>query len=146
VTAANHAGSNSQTSAPFTVIAPPSASISSPATGGTYAQGQSVATSFTCKEGSDSPGVASCDDSNATNTAAGGSGHLNTSGLGVHTYMVTAISKDGQTGVASIAYAVVAPMAVLITTGQAAVTSGKTKITLVARAAAPARRATGGCP
>jgi hypothetical protein len=85
--------------------APPTASISSPASGGTYVVGQSPPTSFSCADGPGAPGIASCTDSGG---AAGGTGHLDTSTPGSHSYTVTATSQDGQNAVASIAYTVVA--------------------------------------
>lgn len=109
VTAANHAGSNSQTSLPFAVGGPPIASISSPASGGTYTQGQAVETSFTCGEGADGPGLASCDDSTGTNTVSGGQGKLDTSTNGSHHYTVIAISKDGLMASATVTYTVKPP-------------------------------------
>jgi hypothetical protein len=87
----------------------PTATISSPASGGTYTLDESVPTTFTCAEGTAGTGLSSCDDSNATNTTSGGTGHLDTSTAGAHTYMVSATSHDGLTGVTSISYTVLAP-------------------------------------
>ena len=107
----------------------PRATISTPATGGTYGLNQPVATGFSCTEGPGGLGLSSCADSNGTHTASGGSGHLNTSTLGTHTYMVTAASKDGKSGRASITYTVVA-MKVSIRPAQARYARGKTKVRL----------------
>ena len=91
-------------------MGPPSASIGSPADNQTFDLNQSVATSFSCSDGSGGPGIQSCTDSNA---ASGGTGTLDTSTAGSFTYTVTATSIDGQTATASVSYTVLSTGQVL---------------------------------
>jgi hypothetical protein len=105
VTAKSKDGQTATTSIGYTVAGPPKATIKTPGGGGTYKEGEVIATAFSCEEGEFGPGLESCTDSNG---ASGGVGALNTLfGLGPASYEVTAKSKDGQTGTAKIGYTVI---------------------------------------
>jgi Putative Ig domain len=114
ITAANGVSPDATQTFTLIVSAPPTVRIVSPAGGATYGVEQSVQTSFSCSQGAGSPGLSSCDDSSGANTTSGGSGHLETSTPGSHTYTVTARSSDGQTATRSIAYTVAAAPSVVI--------------------------------
>lgn len=103
---ADPAGNYAVGRAMIEIAAPPSASISAPASGGSYVVGKSVPTTFSCAEGEGGTGLASCNDSSGKKTASGGAGHLDTSKEGSHTYTVTAVSSDGLENSKSIEYTV----------------------------------------
>jgi hypothetical protein len=81
----------------------PSVSISAPANGELFSQGQVVTSSFTCSD-LGGPGISSCTDQNGKSSGA----TLDTSTVGQHMFTVAATSSDGLTASASTTYAVVA--------------------------------------
>jgi outer membrane protein OmpA-like peptidoglycan-associated protein len=97
-------GAAAQARQSVTTLVPPTATITSPTTGGTYALGQKVTTVFACAEGTNGPGLTSCSDG----TSLSGTGTLKTSTSGSFTYTVSATSKDGQVTTTSIHYKVAA--------------------------------------
>ena len=115
VTAASTDGFTGTTTNTYTVIpAPPTAMISSPLGCGDclryYAQNSQVPTTFSCAEGLDGPGIASCSDGvSVAVSSSNGNGMLDTSKIGQFPYSVTATSKDGETGSTKITYAVADP-------------------------------------
>jgi hypothetical protein len=90
-------------------VGPPTAAIDTPGYGSSYTVGQTVPTAFHCTEAAEGPGVETCEDSNG---ADAGTGSLDTSTVGTHTYTVTATSEDGLLATSSIGYTVVAPVPV----------------------------------
>jgi hypothetical protein len=92
--------------------APPTVTISAPATNQTYAVGQVVATAFTCAPSENGGEVASCEDDHGSASP----GTLDTSTPGTHAYSVIATSESGETGTASINYTVAAAPTATIAT------------------------------
>jgi Pro-kumamolisin, activation domain/Putative Ig domain len=103
---AAHQSSSNQFS--LTVPAAPSVHISSPGPNQSVGLGKTVTTAFSCTEGPAGPGLVACTDNNGT-SGNGGTIHgtLNTLSLGTQTYTVTATSRDGLTGTATLTYTVV---------------------------------------
>lgn len=103
--------------------------ISSPASGGLYAQGEQVATRFSCAAARRGPAVSSCRDSHGAGGVRGGGGHLDTSALGPKRYTVVMTLKNGARKTAAISYAVV-PLRVVIASGRATAAHGRTTLSL----------------
>jgi outer membrane protein OmpA-like peptidoglycan-associated protein len=100
VTATNDYGETSTARIAYTVVGPPTVHITEPGSDASYEQGQAVSTSFTCAEGFDGPGIASCLDEHGSSSP----GVLDTSTVGAHSYSVTATSRDGETTTRSVDY------------------------------------------
>jgi hypothetical protein len=103
VTATDSYGATATASVSYTVVALPVAVIQSPADGQSFDLNQAVVSSFFCTD-ADGPGIASCADAAGAN---GGTGVLDTSVAGTHTYTVTATAVDGATASTTITYTVV---------------------------------------
>jgi hypothetical protein len=82
---------------------PPTATILSPASGGTYTIGRVVPTAFTCADAG-GPGLRSCMDTNGAGPPAG---VLDTSEAGTFSHIVNAVSDDAQIATATISYTVI---------------------------------------
>jgi hypothetical protein len=89
----------------ITIAAKPRATITGVKSGKVYALGERVATHFSCVDGTDGPGIASCKDSRGD---ARGSDKLATGKASHYRYTVTAVSVDGATATASVRYTVAA--------------------------------------
>jgi hypothetical protein len=85
------------------LIAGPSVTITSPASGATYTLGQSVNSAFTCADATGGPGISSCAGTNSNGQP------IDTTTLGSKSYTVTATSQDGQTATTTVNYTVVLP-------------------------------------
>jgi hypothetical protein len=101
VTAISKDGMTATANRHYTVIGPPTVSISSPVSGARYLHGRVVKAVYSCGEGAGGPGLASC-----VGTVAAGN-PIDTHRLGRRVFTVTATSKDGQRVATSVTYTVV---------------------------------------
>ena len=103
----------------------PTATITSPATGHTYAVSQVVATNFTCADPT-GPGIATCTDSDSSTSP----GVLDTAVAGTFSYTVFATNTDGQSGSAAINYTVAGVPTATIISPASGPTGGGTRVTI----------------
>lgn len=96
--------------AEYTTIQHPAVTITTPAEGATYNEGQVVNSSFTCTEAPGGPGISSCTDPGEPSGAA-----IDTSTPGSHTFTVIAQSADGLSTTATVQYTVAGRPTVKIT-------------------------------
>jgi hypothetical protein len=80
----------------------PSASVTSPGDGATYAVGQAVNSRFACADGVNGPGITACTDNQGQASGA----RIDTSAPGSHQFIVNATSGDGQQTTSTVAYTV----------------------------------------
>ena len=109
------------------LFAPPTARVFWPGNDGIYLKGETVPTGLSCADGPGAPGIATCIDSNG---AAAPQGRLDTAHLGRREYTLTATSRDGETGTATITYRVVKAAAAAVTTRHATVTGRRTQLAI----------------
>ena len=107
VTATSKDGLSKAQTVSYTVGAPPTASITTPAEGAVYTEGQTVDASYTCTEGTGGPGLKPGSEGCSGTVAKGGA--VETSTPGEHHFTVTATSKDGLSTAQTVTYTVAAP-------------------------------------
>ena len=100
VTATDTDGQTASTTNAYTVLGPPTVTITTPPDGASYNRGQVIRAEYSCQDAAGAPGIDSC-----VGTVAAGSA-IDTSTSGRHTFTVTATSHDGQTATATTTYTV----------------------------------------
>src|SRR5262249_49720369 len=91
----------------YTVIPPPSVSITAPGDGSAYLPGQVVNAGYSCAEGAGGPGLKPGSEG-CSGTVPDGA-VIDTSTPGGHSFSVTAMSADGQSTTGTVSYTVIAP-------------------------------------
>jgi hypothetical protein len=120
VEATDHAGNTASQSVTYTVVdvTAPAISVTTPAAGGVYSVGQSVAAAYSCADEPGGSGVATC-----TGTVPVGAA-IDTSSVGEKTFTVNATDQAGNPASTSVTYRVVdgrAPSIALTTPADGAV-------------------------
>lgn len=128
VTATSRDYQTANASITYTVRGRPSVTIVSPRVPARYYLGQRVLASYTCHEGLDGPGLASCSGTAADNHP------IPTSSPGRQTFTVTAVSRDGQRWTVKRQYMVIAPR---LSSSEKRLTVSSTRITQVTLSCAP---------
>jgi flagellar motor protein MotB len=100
-------GQTVSATARFTVLGPPSATVTTPSEHATYTLGEAVPSAYVCSDSTDAPGLVA--GSAGCSATTGDGAPIDTSTLGAHTFTVTATSQDGQRTTRSVPYTVVAP-------------------------------------
>jgi len=106
VTATDADGQHTAVTHTYTVAQPPSVTITTPAQGSSYNEGQYVAASYSCSEGAGGPGLKPGSEGCSGTVPAGSP--IETSKTGSHEFKVTASSKDGKSTTKAVTYTVVA--------------------------------------
>ena len=107
VTAADSIGTTTQRTVAYTVVPPPAATITIPANGDAYTEGQALSATYGCT--ASTSGAPSC-----AGTLPSGS-PLDTATLGAHSFRVTATDTNGVATTTTTSYTIVAPPRVTIT-------------------------------
>ena len=102
VRASDNAGNTASESVAYTVVdqAPPTISLTAPADGAVYSVGQHIVAAYSCEDQDGGSGVAHCD-----GTVANGA-RIDTSGVGEHTFEVSASDRAGNTTSKAVTYTV----------------------------------------
>jgi flagellar motor protein MotB len=99
-------GQPASATATFTVIGPPSVTITAPADGTTYSVGRPVQAAYDCSDAAGAPGLVAGGAGCSGSTLVGAA--IDTSTPGAHTFTVTGSSQDGQQTTRSVHYTVAA--------------------------------------